>query len=150
MKPRLSMVRTKLAEKRLEHPELRASITFEKFMTVIEREKMIFIERKISSEGVAMNVMGTACIGLNPSLKGNEARRLLVLAHELGHVLLGHIFDHEMTEKRVAQLNHRYVERGGKTLLVTDRSPIEDALEAEADLFADLLLERDIELAEAA
>lgn len=142
MKPRLRKVRAAVAKARVKYPALCEPATFDELMNVVKGEDIIFVERKLSTgtHGTAADICGHAAIMLSESLVADPERRRFVLAHEIGHVLMGHIVDRPRMEKRYAEFNPRWIQReDGGWVLHTDPSPTENALEAEADLFAELI-----------
>jgi hypothetical protein len=119
--PRRAVVRRIVARKRLEHRELRGSLTFDSVLTIAEREGIPLSRSKMSDgrHGLTIRFLGTTGIVLNERLVGREL--LEVALHELGHVHMNHLDD-------PAQLARRGDD---------DDDP---RLEAEADLYAELLL----------
>lgn len=145
MRPRVARVRAIATKKRAEHPELRRP-TLAGVLAVCERQGIDIIELPLSPghDGWAMVLFGKSCIMLSTRIT-NRRRKLSVLLHELGHVVLGHVSDTKMLERRRTELNPRWIEKSEGWRLVENPSPTESVIEAEADLFRDLFLTADRE-----
>ena len=91
--PRARLVMATLAQKRAEHPELRAAPSLAALYVVAKREHIIVhdVARAHWIAGFAMHALGVGLISLNEALAPSERR--CVFAHELGHIMLGHCTD---------------------------------------------------------
>jgi hypothetical protein len=142
MRTRVSRTRAIAAATQVKHPELTRP-TLAGIRSVAKREGISIMTQPLSpgSEGWAMEIFGKPCIMMSSLIK-NRRRRLYVLLHEFAHVQLGHIYERKLLEKRRIEVNQRFVKRSGKWWYVTDPSPVEDAIEREADLFVEIPLGR--------
>lgn len=121
--PRRSLVRKVVAEKRRQHPELGGSaLEFAAVAKVLQREGCAIRWRARNLRlGMTIAFMGEAAIFLDPRLYGRAL--LEVTLHEMGHFHL-HVFDRTLLRRSRAE----------------EMSPIDRRCEAEADLYARMML----------
>ena len=148
MKPRIARARAIAKRKRREHLEL-VQPTLAGFMAVAQREGIEVMRHSLSPghEGSAFELLGKPFIVLSSTFPSRR-RELYVALHEYAHVALRHIYDREILEKRRAEANPRWEEtEAGRWREVVEPSSVDDAIEEEADLFAEFMLAGvDIEL----
>jgi hypothetical protein len=143
-RPRRALVRRTVTAWRLRHPELRAAITLAGLCAAMARDRIrysptlnddtFYLGRLLDSERLNLSV-----VLVSERLSG--AGQLLVIAHELGHRAL-HSRCATMLPAYVAESRARTYcyQRAGTWYTRMNDGPIWRMIEAEADLFADLLL----------
>jgi len=147
--PRRAVVRHAVATWRWRHPELRGVITESGLCAAIEREQIYLYRHGRSNRlmGRAFVVLGQVCVMIHGKLSGLAWQ--YVLLHELGHVAL-HMDPEVAAAIRAENPCDPYQGDDGNWYWPAPTGPLYRRHEAEAELFADLLLGERREAARAA